>query len=313
VLGTSSPDSLGAIVKIETKCALCGDRPASTLVYGERLDGDTFTTEVFSARRVPDRRHYAWVRCNVCTLLRSDPISDADLSELYAKSTFDYGAELEGLTRTYIDLIKAAIVPSAPSGTLLEVGGGNGFVLDAALDIGFDQIVGVEPSHDAIARAPERVRDHMIADIMRPGLVPDNSVDVVAIFHTLDHLSDPVGVLQSCLAALKPGGVIVCAVHDERAVSARVMREKSPIFDVEHMYLFSKRTGPAMLRKAGFERARASSYVNKYSMSYLFHLLPMPRRAKDALLASSLNRVAARLKLRLPLGNIMLVGVKPNR
>jgi SAM-dependent methyltransferase len=245
--------------------------------------------------------------------LRSDPISDADLSELYAKSTFDYGAELEGLGRTYIDLIKAAIAPAAPSGTLLEVGGGNGFVLDAALDVGFDRIIGVEPSHDAIARAPERVREHMIQDIMRPGLIPDGSVDVVAIFHTLDHLPDPVGVLECCRAALKPGGVIVCAVHDEGALSARLMREKSPIFDVEHMYLFSKRTGPAILRKAGFERTRARSYSNNYSMSYLFHLLPMPSKAKSALLSSSLNRAAARFKLRLPLGNIMLVGVKPNR
>ena len=77
---------------ISTKCAICGTPGNADVVYKASLDESTFSVEVFSARRLPDRRHYQWVRCRNCDLLRSDPILNVDLADLYEKSTFDYSS-----------------------------------------------------------------------------------------------------------------------------------------------------------------------------------------------------------------------------
>ena len=85
---------------IPTICPICETSNNSEEVYPANIDADTFSTEVFSARRLPDRKHYQWVRCKSCTLLRSDPILEVDLEKLYVESTFDYSSELNGLKKT---------------------------------------------------------------------------------------------------------------------------------------------------------------------------------------------------------------------
>ena len=88
-------------MEIATKCPICETLNNSISVYPSNVDANSFSTEVFSARRLPDRRHYQWVRCNSCTLLRSDPVLDVDLEKLYVESTFDYSTEVDGLKKTY--------------------------------------------------------------------------------------------------------------------------------------------------------------------------------------------------------------------
>jgi len=295
-------------MKIETLCAICKSRPPSTVVYRERIDAATFTADTFSARRQPDRRHYQWVRCDACGLMRSDPVEDVDLASLYASSTFDYSNETDGLKETYRALARRALGGASASGTVLEIGGGNGFFLDAVAQDGFDRFVEVEPSRQAVDQASALVREHAICDIMRPGLVPDGSVDLVAMFHVLDHLPDPRSVLETAFASLKPGGHIVIAVHDVEAWSARLMKERSPIFDVEHTYLYSRTTGPQLLASAGFSDVRAGTYANRYSGAYLLHLAPFPSVLKGSAPYRSVSQLARRVRFTLPLGNMWIAG-----
>ena len=70
-------------MEIATKCPICETLNNSVSVYPSNVDANSFSTEVFSARRLPDRRHYQWVRCNSCTLLRSDPVLDVDLEVVF--------------------------------------------------------------------------------------------------------------------------------------------------------------------------------------------------------------------------------------
>ena len=69
----------------------------------------------------------------------------------------------------------------------------------------------------------------------------------------IEHVWDPAKITCDALALLKPGGLFFIVAHDRRAFSARVMGTKSPIFDIEHLQLFDRSTGAALLRNAGFE------------------------------------------------------------
>lgn len=298
-------------MEIATKCPICESLGNAAPVYPSNVDESSFSTEIFSARRLPDRRHYQWVRCKTCTLLRSDPVLDVDLEKLYVESTFDYSTEVNGLKKTYFNLVKKALSGREFKKSIFEVGGGNGFFLEAAKDGGFANVAGVEPSVEAIRAARADIKPHMIASMMKSGVLVNDSFEVGTMFHTLDHLTDPITVLQDCMSALESGGVFVVAIHNERSWSARLMGERSPIIDVEHTHLYTRKSGEALFRKIGFIDVRSGAYNNHYSLAYILHLIPISRSFRRRVLDSSLGSLLSKIKVIVPLGNMWVAGSKP--
>jgi SAM-dependent methyltransferase len=244
-------------------------------------------------------------------LLRSDPVLDVDLEKLYVESTFDYSTEVDGLKKTYFKLVLKALGRKNLRNSVFEVGGGNGFFLEAAKDGGFVNVAGVEPSTEAINAARADIKPFMIASMMKANVLPDDSFEVGTMFHTLDHLTDPVSTLKDCFTALKPGGVFVVAVHNERSWSARLMGERSPIIDVEHTHLYTRESGEALFRKIGFVEVKSSAYNNHYSLAYILHLIPISRTFRKKVLDSALGTLLSKIKVVVPLGNMWIAGTKP--
>lgn len=300
------------IEKSLTKCAICGTYDNSQVVLKSNLDDKSFSTEVFSARRIPDRRYYQWVKCSECGLLRSDPIREIALDELYKKSKFDYGFEIQGLKKTYMKLLSKSGFSDKTSAKILEIGGGNGFFLDAVLDkFPEAKVVGVEPSLDAVEKSSERVRPFMIASMMNSKLFANSTFNYACIFHVLDHLPDPDVTLSQIYDSLESQGVVVIAVHNSKSWSARLFKEKSPIFDVEHTYLYDKKTLSKILEKSNFNLVRISSYSNKYSLLYLLQLSPIPSGIKlKAMNSSVISNLLKNIRITFPLGNIVAIGRK---
>lgn len=295
-----------------TRCAICATTNASTEVYPANLDAEAFTPAVFSARRLPDRMHYRIVQCNTCGLLRSDPVLDsATMNELYRASTFDYGEELDGLRVTYGAALDAAAARAGGRRSMLDIGCGSGFVLEVARDRGFTDPRGVEPSADAIAKADPSVRGAIVEDVMRAGLFEPETFDVVTLFQVLDHLPDPVGLLKACLEAMRPGGVILAFNHNAAAWSARLLKERSPIVDVEHTYLYTPDTMRRLFSAAGFDVLSVDSVRNTYSIPYLLHLVPIPRSLKQGLIPRLRQSSIGRRQLTVPLGNLCLLARRP--
>lgn len=297
---------------IKTRCAICGTLDNSIEIFPENIDSSSANPEVFSARRLPDRRYYRWVRCSACNLYRSDPILDIDLKKLYMNSNFDYGSEVTGLKKTYGRLTRRALKPNSPCGHILEVGGGNGFFLEEAQIMGFDSVEGIEPSTKAVSLASPEIRKYMKVSMFDDNCVADNSSDVIAIFHTLDHLEQPIEMLRTAHRKLRSGGKILIAVHNVAAISARVLKSRSPIFDIEHTFLFSPQTLKLAMESAGFKDVIVKPYFNLYSLSYLMHLAPIPKHLKEGIFASEFNNLLSRLKIWIPLGNLFAVGSKNN-
>jgi hypothetical protein len=131
------------------------------------------------------------------------------------------------------------------------------------------------------------------------------------MFHTLDHLQDPIQTLKDCMEALESGGTFVVAVHNERSWSARLFGERSPIIDVEHTYLYSLKTGIRIFEKAGFINVRSGSYNNHYSLAYILHLLPISRNFRKLVLGSWVGQLLSKIKIVVPLGNMWISGNKP--
>jgi len=294
-----------------TRCAICASEATSTELYPANLDPDSFTAEVFSARRLPDRLHYRMVRCDRCGLVRSDPVLSAEaLAELYKESTFDYGDELDSLRVTYGSALDRAAAYLDKREGLVDIGCGSGFVLEVANERGWTDLHGVEPSGDAIAKAKPDIAPLIVHDMMRAGLFAEDSLSAVTLFQVLDHMPDPMGLLRDCLSILRPGGVIMAFNHNVTAWSARLLKDRSPIIDVEHTYLYSPDTMRKLFTGAGFEVISVSPVRNTYSISYLTHLVPLPRRLKQQLIPRLRSTYIGKRQITVPLGNLQLIARK---
>jgi len=295
-----------------TRCALCQTPGGAEELYPATLDASSLNAAIFSARRLPDRIHFRIVRCRTCGLVRSDPVADgATLERLYRQSTFNYGQEVGDLRHTYGRLLERLNRHGAAKGALLEIGCGNGFFLEEALAQGWRDVRGVEPGGETIEAAHPDIRGRIVRDLMREGLFPAEEFDAVCLFQVLDHLPDPVAVLNACRSALKPGGLILAANHNVEAFSARLLGERSPIIDIEHTYLYSPRTMRQLFAQCGFEVCEVGPFWNRYTLRYLVRLLPLPARVKASLLRGLGTSPIGQWRFRVPLGNLVLIARKP--
>ncbi|MEP6956408.1 MAG: class I SAM-dependent methyltransferase [Chthoniobacterales bacterium] len=294
-----------------TRCPLSGEIGDATEIYPANFEAGALSPEVFSARRLPDRIHYRIVRSNRSGLVRSDPVADpALIQQLYARSSFDYGAEVPCLRKTYRRYLERACARGCARGRLLEIGCGNGFFLDEAQAAGFRDVRGIEPSQQAAHQAAPGLRERIVCDIMRPGLFAADEFDVICMFQVFDHIPAPNELLEECRRVLKPGGFLLALNHNVEACSARLLGERSPIVDIEHTFLYSPATMKRICEANGFAVVEQGTAWNTYSLAYLFRLMPLPNVMKKALLrflhASALGRWPATV----PLGNMYLIGRK---
>jgi SAM-dependent methyltransferase len=299
---------------IPTRCAICETADNSSELYPANFDGQAFNAEVFSARRLPDMLHYRIVQCAQCGLVRSDPVIDPEtLKSLYLESALTYGRDIPNLRRTYGNYLRKLEKYHAQKESCLEIGCGNGFLLEEALSQGYKKVFGVEPSKSAVEGANPVLMDAIYNDILRPGLLPDK-FDTICMFQLFDHIPNPNEFLSICRETLVPEGLILCFNHNIRALSARVLGEKSPIIDIEHTFLYSPETLQRLFQKNGFrvlETGMAWNYVNLINV---FRLFPLPRDVKKGMLGFLERRPGlGHFSLSLPLGNLYLIAQRTNQ
>lgn len=296
---------------VSTTCAICSTSNNAAVLYQANFDLEAFNPAVFSARRIPDMVHYQIVRCNTCGLVRSDPVADVNvLKQLYQQSSFTYSQDTPNLAKTYGRYLRKLERYKIPKHHVLEIGCGNGFFLEEALSQGFAEVTGVEPSQDAIEQANPAVRSKIVCDTLRPGLLPHNTFSVIGMFQTFDHVSEPNLLLDECARLLTPGGVMLCLNHNVEAFSSRVLKEKSPIIDIEHTYLYSPKTMQRIFEQHGFQVLEAGPAWNTIRLYSLFRLFPMPREFKRKLLDFMDRAHLSEVAITVPLGNLYIIAQK---
>jgi 2-polyprenyl-3-methyl-5-hydroxy-6-metoxy-1,4-benzoquinol methylase len=266
---------------IQTQCILCGEKQQIRQLYEATFSQDDLNRQTYSARRMPDRVHYRMVKCDRCGMVFSNPILPPDkIAHLYHESVCTYDEQVSYITDTYVtEFFRIGKdLPKHPK--VLEVGCGNGFFLKALHDRGIRGVYGVEPGREMVAAADPAIRKNITVDIFKKNQFPKHSFDVVCCFHTLDHLTDPALFAKESATILKPGGFVLVVVHDTQGLSVKLFGERSPIFDIEHIYLFSKKTISQLFETHGFETVSAANLVNTYPLSYWLRMAGVPKAVK---------------------------------
>ncbi|HET9073762.1 MAG TPA: class I SAM-dependent methyltransferase [Solirubrobacteraceae bacterium] len=197
--------------------------------------------------------------------------------------------------RQRLGLIGPARSPGGPR-RLVDAGAGRGRFVAAARAAGFDA-VGIEPS----LRAVDPTLGLIPATIEAAGLA-SGSVDVVTLWHVLEHLDDPGMALAAIWDWLVPGGLLLVGVPNLSSWQARLTGGRWYHLDMpRHRVHYTVAGVTALLGAAGFEVVEVEHRLleqNPYGMwqslvslgtrriSYLYNLLKRnaPLESADLLL-----------------------------
>jgi SAM-dependent methyltransferase len=192
-------------------------------------------------------------------LLNPQP-SDAELAAIYTDTYFlgDGSADSKqrvsdmkrATARRYLDEVQR--YRGSKGGRLLEVGCGSGDLLFEAHACGYE-VTGVEISSAAAETARSRVpAAHVVCAQPDSVDLPRGSFDVCMLCDVIEHVRNPLRVLQHLRELLKPDGVLYIATPALDSWSSWLLKNRWMEFKVEHLSLFRTATMQYLLYRAGF-------------------------------------------------------------
>lgn len=222
------------------KCYVCGERCEKEVVHGA----------------------YSYWKCTDCFTSQVLPqFSETQLQQYYDAFHLD---EMEGgLYDDVEDRMRAdfpakvdMVLAHQPlaSPRLLDVGCGKGFFVKAAADGGI-RAEGIDISHSGVEYAVNTLGVKATAgplEIQNPSEWRE-AFDIVTMWATIEHLLDPLPVLQAIHNDLKPGGIVLCDTGLGNVFWEKLLPGHSQWYDApQHMFVFSEKGLVALLEKAGF-------------------------------------------------------------
>jgi SAM-dependent methyltransferase len=292
-------------------CPICKRADQQQLVREANLDLDRLTDASFSSRKLPEYMHCRLMRCGACDLTYASPApAPSALEASYRDATFDAARESEYAARTYVEALrKANRLQPVPA---LDIGAADGAFLRELVRNGFYDVIGYEPSMAPVAAAHPDIRERLRTELFDASQIASESLGLITCFQTIEHVNDPLQLVTDMQRVLRSEGTAFLIAHDVDALSAKIMGYKSPIFDIEHLQLFNRRSAAVLMRTAGFREVAIFPIVNAYPIAYWVRLFPLPVTLKTFLLGElngPLGWLGRRL-LRLPAGNLAIIATK---
>lgn len=189
--------------------------------------------------------------CEECTLGHTLP-QPASLSPYYGPA---YHGGRHGLTARYCAQRRVRIVNSLTklpikAQRLLDIGCGDGTFLTEARQKGWD-VYGTEMNPAIALEAGLKVYNSV------DDLSPTEPFDCITMWHSLEHIRDPLPLVKALEKLLSPTGFLVIAVPDAGGMQAKAFRSKWFHLDVpRHLYHFNNSSLSKLLNEAGLEAKR---------------------------------------------------------
>jgi 2-polyprenyl-3-methyl-5-hydroxy-6-metoxy-1,4-benzoquinol methylase len=207
-----------------------------------RWCGRTFTA---SATRLRERALCA--RCGAAT---SDPVSEEELDRAYAgwyrPDDGRFSGPGDALLRRSRGHLARRLDEIAPEGPVLDVGSGDGALLDALAARG-RAAIGLE----RVSSRPD-VHSGEVAEVEGPWAA-------IVLWHTLEHLGDAGAALDHLCSTLLPQGVVVIAMPNPDSLQARAFGDRWLALDLpRHRVHVPASSLLARLRDLGLRVERVS-------------------------------------------------------
>ena len=190
------------------------------------------------------------LECEDCKLLFTSPSPTPDKIGSYYKSEdyLSHNEEKKGLfARIYNKVkkiniknkFKIATSSQQSAVSILDIGCGVGDFLLYAKEKGCN-VTGIEPSEDA-RKIAEKKLDCKISSPEELQNIPDNSFDIITMWHVLEHVADLKTEIHHLQRILKKDGRLVLALPNYKSYDAEYYKDKWAAYDVpRHLSHFSQ-------------------------------------------------------------------------
>lgn len=237
------PNNLYRIQKPEQfKCVLCGHDKGTLLLEWE-ADYQLFQCEECNA-----------VSPNISSERECNHIEELYATQLYWEKVereihrqYDYRKATFGQERFEYTITRLGLDPTEIK--LLDVGCGPGYFLSYLQDNGVDA-KGLEVTPDLVKYCQKRglnVESHDLAEEI------DGTYDVIVMFDVLEHLYDPIDLLEKARNKLKPGGYLVLYTPNIHSLSFELMgAAENVLLPFEHVCFYDKKSFSRLAKKSNF-------------------------------------------------------------
>jgi SAM-dependent methyltransferase len=191
------------------------------------------------------------VRCAACGAWTIEPApTEGDLERAYAGWYRPAGGRFAGFGDALLGRLRARLAARldrrAPAGRVLDVGAGEGALLDALRSRGRD-VLGI----DRAASHPS-VREMELAEV-------EGEWAAIVFWHSLEHLPRAGAGLDRAASILVPGGVLAIAMPNSSSFQARVFGERWFAVDFpRHLVHVPSSALLGRLRRLGMKAERVS-------------------------------------------------------
>jgi SAM-dependent methyltransferase len=226
------------VIDVFLTCPNCGS-PESRLLFSHKECGNV-------------------VRCIQCRLRFTRSRWMRPMPELRQQDPSPVSALLldkqETQAEDFLDILNT-IKPLQPDGCLLELGCFTGHFLTLARGAGYDT-TGIEPDPWAAAYA-RREFGLTVHETPVPALhFDDRSFDVIAMFHVMEHLTEPMKTLRDLHRIIKDTGLLAIEIPIIDTLYPMAMGRFHRHYVFDHILFLSRRLAGEFLTKAGFRIIR---------------------------------------------------------
>jgi len=292
-------------------CPICGSLDETHVFCEANIDVAKLDKFAFASRKLPEYMYHRLILCPRCDLAYASPLPHVDtFASAYESADFDSSEEAQWAARTYGTYTRKVVSGMRDRQGAIDIGTGDGVFLDELLALRFDGVVGIEPSAAPIRAARPHIKPLIRQALFSASAFPPSSVALITCFQTIEHVYDPLVLCKDAYGLLKEGGALLLIGHNRRSVSASLLKTRSPIYDIQHLQLFSEVSFRHLLMSAGFKRIRVFPILNRYPLHYLIKLSPFKPSHKIALIKLLKRLGIGYIPVILPLGNLGAVGYK---
>ena len=310
------------ITRRKNICPICEFKNENYKIYLKKnLKSNLLNEYSFSSRKTPEFMNFELIQCSKCSLIYSLNVPEFEKIYIsYRDSAFVDVQDEKDAAITYLKYLKPYFTVN--SNKFLEIGAGSGYFLELLnrliksknkkkiFDKNKIKFMGIEPSKSAINNANIKIRKNLKQGVFENMKVNPNYFDSIFCFMTMEHVYHPLNVLKKSYSCLKKKGFIALVVHDVNFILHKILKKKSPIIDIEHLQLFSKKTIINALKKVGFKNIEIQYIRNSYRIIYWLSLLPIPNFFKSLIIKILTNLGLSNIRLGINVGNILVIAYK---
>lgn len=202
--------------------------------------------------------HFVYRKCRECGFVFLSPRPDEQemqtyySPEYYGEGAHKFRRSLEAVRLYFVQRRVRRVQKFFPRpGTVIDIGCGQGTFLLRLREQGWE-CHGSELNEESASRARRSGISVAVGEFDKDQFLPE-TIDLISLWHVIEHLADPLKTLSALRPLLKKGGIVAISTPNIDSLQARITARRWFHLDPpRHLCLFSPHTLETLMKSLGF-------------------------------------------------------------